>query len=278
VEVIANQDSVLTIDWPIASVLTVTAAYAAFQFSSTAELALSGQAIGRFVSATMGAPGVILVEMAKGERGQMTATAALYSATRPTAIRSASAELVDSTRDNGDRLAALARFVALREVSRKITVNVVDQDPLEATGKRSPSAPAPPPASVTATPAPPSSGNDAPAAGRTGMLWSHPHVFQTLLIVGGIALTTWGVHMELASTRTVVTADGPETARNGVNKAGIALALLGMIPSTLGLWWIVSDQFGGTAGTNRPRPAEGNTALQLVPKNGGGTLTLSGRF
>ena len=70
VEVIANQDSVLTIDWPIASALTVTSAYAAFQFSSTAELALSGQAIARFVSATLGAPGVILFEMARGERGQ----------------------------------------------------------------------------------------------------------------------------------------------------------------------------------------------------------------
>jgi hypothetical protein len=63
-----------------------------------------------------------------------------------------------------------------------------------------------------------------------------------------------------------------------LSKAGIALALLGMIPSTLGVWWIVSDQLGSTAGAGRLRPAESSTALQLVPTSGGGTLTLSGSF
>lgn len=148
VQVLANQDSVLAIDWPVDSALKITSAYAAFEFQTTQELAQSGQAIARFVEATLGVPGVILITMTRGEHGQMTVTAELYSPKRATAVRSASAELTEGAADHTDRITALARFIGFSEVSPKITVNVADLS-AEPT-RRVPLAPAPSPATLLA--------------------------------------------------------------------------------------------------------------------------------
>jgi hypothetical protein len=149
VEVLANQDSVLGIDWPIDSALRITQAYAAFEFSTTAELGQCGPAISRFLESAMGAPGVVLIKLAKGEHGQVM-TAELYSARSARVIRAASAELVESAQDNADRIAALAHFVAFRRTSPKITVNVLDKDPFDASVQRTAPASKPRPVRRTA--------------------------------------------------------------------------------------------------------------------------------
>lgn len=275
IEVLANQDSVLAIDWPIDSALKITPTYAAFEFPTTNELAQSGQAIARFVEATLGVPGVILVKVTRGERGQMTATAELYSAKQATAVRSASAELTEGARDNVDRISALARFIGLREVSPRITVNVADPAPANRPtlhGTRSPTRPT----SNTSASSPAT--DDAPPTHSKGLLSSHPHLFQTLLITGGLGMAAWGVHLQDKSTKTEDGPNGPMTVPGGISKSGIGLALLGAIPATIGVCWIIDEHYPPASGGSPPPPAQAGAALRLVPVDRGAAVIVSGWF
>jgi archaellin len=273
VEVLANQDSVLAIDWPVDSALKITSTYAAFEFPTTQELAQSGQAIGRFVEAALGAPGVILVKVSRGERGQMTATAELYSAKQATAVRSASVELAEGARDNADRITALARFIGLGEVSPKITVNAAE---LVRANQPTPHETLSPSTSTASTSFPTTS--QAPPTRSKGLLSSHPHWFQTVLIAGGLAMAAWGVHLQDISTKKEEGPNGPVTVPGGISKSGIALALLGTIPATIGVCWVIDEHWPPASGGSQPGQAKAGAALRLVPVDGGGTVAVAGWF
>lgn len=275
VEVLANQDSVLTIDWPIESALRVTQAYAAFEFSTTVELAQAGQPIGRFVESALGAPGVALFKITRGEHGQMMATAELYSAKRATAIRGASTELVENARDKAERVVALARFVALREVSPKITVNMSDKDPFEAPVRHTPPAAKPPPPMVAGNPP---ADSHAPVASSKGLLSSHPHLFQTVFTAGGVGMILGGVYLQEMSTEVVEGPNGPVTVKGGISKPGIALVAIGTIATTFGICWVIDEHYPAASSSSSPKAGSGGMALHLVPVYGGGAVSLSGRF
>jgi hypothetical protein len=282
VDVLANQDSVLSIDWAVDSALKLTPAYAAFEFSTTAELAQAGQAVGRFVESALGAPGVVLIKVTKSEHGPMMVTAELYSAKRATAIRGASAELRENARDNTERVVALAHFVALRQNSPSITVNVLDRDPVEPPAQPIPPASKPAPPTVSENP-PADSVNSpaddvASAAPRKGLLSSHPHLFQTLLIGGGVAMGAWGVYKQVTATSVVDGPSGPVTVNGGTSKVGLIVGALGALPLTIGVCWIIDEHYPARTGGSRPKSNADSAALALVPVYGGGAVTLTGRF
>jgi len=127
IEVVAGQDPVLHVDGPADFALRITPAYAAFRARDDLG-ACAGRPGGQPVRGRHdGAPGVVLVKIARADRGVEVA-AALHAANRASAIRSASVVLTGNPRLDAEHLIALARFVGLREPSPDLLVIIPAED------------------------------------------------------------------------------------------------------------------------------------------------------
>lgn len=272
IEVLANQDSVLSIDWSVDSALRMSPSYAAFEFATSTELAQSGPAIARFVASTVGAPGVILVEPSKSERGQII-TAEVYSAERTSAVRGGWVSLTGDARTDGARATALARYVVLREESPEVTVSVRAAD--SAGGMPTVSGRLAVNPTNTAT----DSGMEAgpPVSVFADQTPSRAQVVPGILITGGVALVAGGIYLQSRSTR-IVEGRNVSQAVSEVSKTGIAMDIAGGAILGIGIGWMVATYVSHPPSAAKAQRTLRGTAIRVVPLAGGGEVRVFGRF
>ena len=265
VEVLANQDAVLTIDWPLDSALNVTASYAAFEFATMPEFAQAGRSVSRYVQGAFKASEVVLVNVIKTGRGQVTVTAALYSAKRAAPVRRAAVELAEGVGANAERLAALARFIAGREPSRDLTQ--VSQD--EARTAR-----VTPPAVVAAIKA-----DAAPVQVMGGFTSRHPYVVPATLFAGGLGIVASGMYLLKVRNFRKTNVDGmPVLTQNGVYqeegiyKPGLAMVVGGSLPLFVGGCWLLWN----ASSPSNTKPLQRTVSVE--PLDRGGVVTFAGTF
>jgi hypothetical protein len=139
IDVLANQDSMLAVDWQVDSMLRVTPAFIGFELESATDLAQAGQPIARFAQAAIGAPGALLIKQSKTERGGLV-TADVYAADHVSPVTSASIAITGNARTDSERALALARFVLSHAPQPDVIVNAVPAEAVTAPGKVAPTA------------------------------------------------------------------------------------------------------------------------------------------
>ena len=289
IDVLANQDSVLTIDWQVDSVLRVTPSFVAFEFSAVVEQAQSGQPIARFAQAAIGAPGVFLIKLGKADRDLQMITAELYAPGHVAPINSASVQLTGNARNDAERASALARYLVSHSPQPDVIVNAKSGEAIATTPKAtttsleakvmtpavrtapavepattkppSPAATKPLPAEPEAKPLPdvataPSSPS---APGRHRLLWP------ALALTASVALEVGSLYVATS------------TSSDGLKRGSYVVALAAAAPTTFCATWLISALIGANddpiAASRTTRPLIG-----VAPLTGGGALTVLGRF
>jgi hypothetical protein len=258
VEVLANQDPVLNIDWAIDAALNLTATYAAFEFATTDELAQAGPTISRFVQTAMGAPGVVVVHMAKTDRGQQV-IASIYVVSRPKPMRSASVALSGIPGEDAERVASLARFIAHESSSPDVTIIARSEDAAPKVLKLAE------PTSMRDV----ASRSELPLEAHPPPRSGHPYVIPGLLIGAGIAAFGWGNYVNYKESR---------DHHSDYTAAGLGLAAGGGVLMLIGGCLVIREATTVRSAPQAVMTSRRLPAIAFVAIRGGGALTLAGQF
>ncbi|HEX4420236.1 MAG TPA: hypothetical protein VH165_20110 [Kofleriaceae bacterium] len=268
-EVLANQDSVLGIDWQVESALQVSPTFVAFEFPSAAELTQSGQAVARYAQTAIGAPGALLVKLSK-DRGQPMLTAESYSPSHVVPVTSACVMIAGNPRVDNQRAVALAHYLVSRDPQPDVIVNSppaeavapppkiakTNLDPRTTVVPVSPAQPSMPTLAPTPAPAPSTPSESAPEP-------SSSFLIPGVLIGGGLVLGGAGLYI------------GETSKSDGSRAAGYVAVLASVLPMTIGIAWLIDNLVGGPSIASIQRPG---VMIGVAPHDNGGVITVVGRF